>query len=240
MVLLKSISLLFLTLFAQFVFSAQLPTGLTPSELTTLIRVISFGNVTRVMRSAEAYPTFPGLKLAIETPLVPSGSLSELGNGSASLPMVIPAPRLNITKGLGMGLEVSLAISTQSITKTMGTEGVLAKWTYLEEKEAFLTSSIFASYTRLNGFTNTFNGNEFEAGILASKDYVRLKPYIGFGILLANATVTKAICINEQTQTALTPHLFIGTEIELPMTITFQLDLNQLVPSASFSLGYHF
>jgi len=220
--------------------AARLPKGISPDELNTLIGTLGFGNATRVMRSAEAYPTFPGLKLSLETTLVPSGAISELGNNSASLPVLIPSPKLNITKGLGRGLEASLNISTESILDTMGTVGFLGKWTYLEEKDSFATAALFLSFTKLSGFKESFKGSDFELGVLASKDFVRLKPFVGFGLLLANATVTKTISPQVQNGTVLRPHLFLGGEIELPMNITFQIDFAGLSPSGSFSLGYQF
>jgi hypothetical protein len=220
--------------------AARLPRGISADDLGTLIQTLGMGNATRVMRSAEAYPTLPGLKISLETALVPSGSLSELGNNSASLPVLIPSPKLNITKGLGRGLEASLNISTESILDTMGTVGFLGKWTYLEEKDSFATAALFLSFTKLSGFKESFKGSDFELGVLASKDFVRLKPFVGLGLLLANATVTKTISPQVQNGTVLRPHLFLGGEIELPMNITFQIDFAGLSPSGSFSLGYQF
>lgn len=220
--------------------AAKLPEGISADELNTLIGTLGLGNATRVMRSAEAYPAFPGLKISLETNLVPSGAINELGNGSASLPILIPSPKLNITKGLGMGFETSLNVSTESILETMGTVGFLGKWTCIEEKDSFATGAFFLSFTRLNGFKENYKGNDFEVGMLASKDFVRLKPFVGFGLLLANATVTKSVSPTVQDGTVLRPHLFFGGEVELPMNITFQLDFSGLMPSGSFSLGYQF
>jgi hypothetical protein len=236
----NKISFLTLCLLSHGSVAATLPKGISSDELSTLIQTLGMGNATRVMRSAEAYPTLPGLKISLETALVPSGSLNELGNNSASLPILIPSPKINITKGLGMGFEASLNISTESILETMGTVGFLAKWTYLEEKDDFATSALFLSFTRLTGFKENYKGNDFEFGVLASKDFVRLKPFVGLGLLLANATVTKTVSPKTQTGTVLRPHLFVGTEIELPMNITFQMDFAGLTPSGSFSLGYQF
>ncbi|NQW44115.1 MAG: hypothetical protein HQ462_01770 [Deltaproteobacteria bacterium] len=219
---------------------ARLPKGLTSSELDTLIHILGTGNVTKVMRSAEAYPQFPGIKLSLETTLVPSANLNTLGNSSASLPILIPSPRLTLTKGLGMNFEAAINFSTPELLQTIATLGVLAKWTLLNESDTFASSAIFGSYTRLNGFNNTFTGNDFEVGFLSSKDFVRLKPYLGMGLILASATVAKSISPIAQSGTALTPHLFLGAEIELPMTIALQLDFTDWLPSGSFSLGYRF
>ncbi len=229
-----------IALISQPIFAIKLPVGLTKTELKTLIETLAFGNVTRVMRSAEAYPIFPGVKISFETTLVHSGNLNDLGNGSASFPIVIPSPRLNITKGLGMGLETAINLSSQEVLQTMATLGFLGKWTYLEERDSFATSAVFINYTRLNGFNDSFSGDEFEIGVMASKDFVRLKPYIGLGLLFATATVSKTVSPLEQSGSSLAPHLLIGTEIELPMNIAFQIDFTQQVPSGSFSLGYRF
>jgi hypothetical protein len=232
--------LLWLGVFVGSAQAMKLPQGLDPSELNSLIETLGFGNTTRVMRSAEAYAKFPGLRITLETPLVPSESLNQLGSGSASLPIFIPSPRLHISKGIGLGLELSLDLSSQEILETVATVGFLSKWTFHEEREGFVTSALFLGYTKLDGFHDTYSGNNFELGILASKDFVRLKPYIGFGILLATGKVPQYVCLKTQSGTAITAHFFLGTEIELPMNIAFQLDFTQTFPSASFSLGYHF
>jgi hypothetical protein len=220
--------------------AVRLPRRVTLDEFQTLISTLAFGHATKVMRSAETYPSLPGLKIALETPLVYSGKLQELGDGSASLPIVIPAPRLTITKGLGYDLEASFNISTQELLETMASLGFLAKWTFLDEKDSFFSSSIFASYTRLNGFNNTFSGSDFEVGVLASQDWVRIKPYVGLGLLLASAKVAPSISPSNQTGSAFSPHLFLGVEIELVMNMTFQMDFTSLVPNGSLALGYRF
>ena len=50
------------------------------------------------------------------------------------------------------------------------------------------------------------------------------------GLILASATVAKSISPIAQSGTALTPHLFLGAEIELPMTIALQLDFTDWLP----------
>ncbi|MBM4316847.1 MAG: hypothetical protein FJ116_05140 [Deltaproteobacteria bacterium] len=220
--------------------AVRLPRTVTQDEFKTLISTLAFGHTTKVMRSAEAYPSFPGFKIALETPLVYAGDLQEMGDGSASLPIVIPAPRLTLTKGFGYDLEASFNISTQELLETMAGIGFLAKWTFLDEKNSFLSSSLFTSYTRLNGFNHTFSGNNFEVGVLASQDWVRIKPYLGLGLLLASAKVAPSISPSNQTGIAFSPHLFMGVEIELVMNMTFQMDFTSLVPNGSLALGYCF
>lgn len=229
-----------LSLASSKLYAARLPQGTNENELSQLVQTLAFGNVTKVMRSAEAYPTFPGFKIAIETTLIPSGNLNEMGDGSASLPKIIPSPRVILSKGIGLNTELSFNLSSQQLIETMASYGLLAKWSFMNEQDFFATSAAFTSFTNLSGFNDTFNGKEFEIGILASKDFVRLKPYLGLGLLLATASVPKTVCMITQQKTVFGPHIFIGAEVELPMNITLQLDFTDWIPSSSFALGYRF
>ena len=229
-----------MSLWAIELFAARLPRNITEGQLSTLVKTLAFGNATKTMRSAEPYPALPGFKIALETTLVPSSNMNDMGDGSASLPLVIPSPRLHLTKGVGQDLEFSINLSTQQLLQTMASIGMMGKWSFIDEKDSFATAALFSSFTQLNGFNDSFSGKDFEVGVLASKDYVRLKPYIGAGIILATASVPKSICTVTQNKTVFSPHLFVGAEIELPMNISLQLDFADSVPTGSFALGYRF
>ncbi len=229
-----------MSLWAIELFAARLPRNITEGQLSTLVKTLAFGNATKTMRSAEPYPALPGFKIALETTLVPSGNINEMGDGSASLPIVIPSPRLHLTKGVGQDLEFSINLSTQQLLQTMASIGMMGKWSFIDEKDSFATAALFSSFTQLKGFDNTYSGKDFEVGVLASRDYVRIKPYVGVGLLLATASVPKSICNITQTKTVFTPHLFFGSEIELPMNISLQIDFADSVPTGSFALGYRF
>ena len=225
---------------AKCTLGAQLPKNIDAGELSTMIKTLAFSNVTRSMRSAEAYPLYPGLKISLETSVVSSKELNEMGDGTASLPPLIPSTRLNISKGWGGDIETSFNISTQNLLKTISTVGFLGKWMIQDERDSFASTAIFSGVTILNGFNESFKGTEYEVGFLMSKDYVRLKPYVGAGLLLASATVSKVVSPRVQSDSVFSPHLFLGAEIELPMNIALQLDFTQLVPTGSVALGYHF
>lgn len=232
--------LLLIFIFTKTVLGVQLPTGISPDDLNPLIKTLALGNVIKLLRSAEPYPSFPGLKISLETTLIHSGNLNEMGDGSASLPMIIPSPRIIITKGLGKDLETSMTLSTQSLLQTMASVGLLGKWTFLHERDSIASGALFLSYTQLSGFKDTFKGKDFEIGLVVSRDYVRIKPYVGLGLLLASGTVSKSVSPLAQQETVFSPHLFVGTEIELPMNVALQLDFTDLVPTGSLSLGYRF
>lgn len=237
----KDIKIIFFCILTTHItFAIQLPKGIEEEDFTPLIRTLSLSHTTKVLRSAEAYPLYPGLKLSLETTFVNSAKLSEMGNDTSSLPIVIPSTRLNITKGLGSGVEAQFNLSTQALLKTISSIGFLAKWMLIDQKESFASGSVFASFTKLNGFNDDFNSTNFELGFYMSQDYVRIKPYLGMGLILANATVSRSVSPQIQNGSVFSPHLFLGTEIELPMNVAVQLDFTELTPTGSISLGYHF
>lgn len=223
-----------------FIQSATLPLNISATEFDKLNEILGYGNVTRVMRSAESYPTFPGFKVGLEITMTPSRSLNTFGDASGSAPSVILAPRIYMAKGLGADLEVMFAFFSPGISKTMSTFGALGKWTFYDEKENFVSAAAYLSYTGLTGFNETYKGTDVEAGVYFSRDYVSLKPYLGAALLFANANVPLSVSPLKTSGWQSTVHFFLGLEYELPVNFTVQLDLMNLVPMGSVGLGYKF
>ena len=78
-------------------------------------------------------------------------------------------------------------------------------------------------------------------GLEISKDYVRLKPYLGAGILLAQANLATSLVNGPITGASYaTIHTFFGAEIEMPVNVTVQLDLMNLTLQGSIAFTKHF
>src|SRR5438874_1373516 len=100
-------SLPFLFLFAPLVsLAANLPSGLAGTEIENIVQTIGFGSVTRLLRSAEAYPSWPGVKLGTEVALSGTKELSTYGDRNGGVPEMNVLPRLYLAKGLFRDLEV--------------------------------------------------------------------------------------------------------------------------------------
>ena len=222
-------------------YGASLPQSLSSAEFDRVVEILGQGSVSRLMRSAESYPMWPGLRLGIDTSMVPTRDLNGLGDGTGSLPGSLFIPRIHITKGIAEEFEVGLNFFSDSIVKTLSTTGFTGKWTFVteEDEDYWATAAVFGSYTSVQGLNSLYGGNDFEVGALVSKDFVRMKPYAGAGFLFAHGNISGPQRM-EQSGWASTIHLFAGLEIETPLNITAQLDFMNLSPMASLFIGYSF
>lgn len=233
--------LLVLFLISRTLTAASLSGGLSPAEIDQAVEAIGARGTTRLLRSAEAYESWPGFKIGLEIALVPSGDLNLAGDGTGSLPPVNPLPRIFLSKGLFYGVELSLNFFPLTINGTISTLGGTLKWSFYEEKKHFLHGAFFISYTGVSAFDDTFNGTNWEIGGVFSKDFVRLKPFVGAGILFCRGEVAPAIARTaERGGSHSTLHAFIGAEIETPVNFGVQFDLMNLSPSGTVFIGKKF
>lgn len=233
--------LLLLVVGASRLFAASLPTGLSSTEIDHLVEVIGAGSTVRLLRSAEPYELFPGLKLGMEVAIVPTRDLNNMGNQDGSLPVAIPVPRFYFAKGLFFNLELILNLFPVSIASSLSTFGGSLKWAFFDESANWLHGAIFLTFTNISGFDRAFTGNNIEMGGVISKDYVRLKPYLGGGLLFARGNISPAYAKTAETGGAhSTLHLFVGGEVELPLSLGFQLDLFNLSPAGTLFFGKKF
>ncbi len=221
--------------------AASLPSGLVGVEIENIIERIGFVSTTRLMRAAEALPPWPGIRLGVDVSVAPQMGFNELGDRNGAEPQVFVLPRLHFSKGLWAGAE--LIFSTMPFTDQPGysaTGGIL-KWCFYTEKSGWLSVSTFVGYTNVSVFRNDFSGNNFEFGVYASKDYVRLKPYLGASVLLAQGSIRPALAKTAVVSSMKgTLHAFIGLELEYPVTIVAEFGLFNLNPTMSLFIGKRF
>ncbi|MEZ4752306.1 MAG: hypothetical protein R3B54_17240 [Bdellovibrionota bacterium] len=219
--------------------AASLPTGMSQSDVDKTVQVLGTGGATRLMRSAEPYPFYPGFKIGFEALFFSSSSLIGLGNGDGSVPPVLFIPRLYLAKGLIADVDLILSLLPGGIVPSLSTVGAALKWTFLSERENIPGSiAAYFSYTSLRGL-DRYVGTDLEFGLLASRDLVRVRPFLGLGVLLASGTVQNTVSGQlEGKHSAF--HLFGGIEWELPANITLQLDLMNLNVQGSLLVGKRF
>jgi hypothetical protein len=198
------------------------------------------GGAVRALRSAESYPTWPGIKVGAEITLLPAGALSALGDQTGSAGGFLPMPRLYLAKGFFERLELIASFLPLGLNTVEG-GGILVKWTFITEKEKWFSLASIVGLTGVSAFNGEFLGTNMELGILVSKDYVRAKPFAGGSFLFARGKVPLAAALGaNETGTLVGTHLFIGAEFELPVNFTLQVDLFNSDPSASFFVGKKF
>jgi len=222
--------------------AASLPGNLTPPEIDEIIQVVGLGSATKMMRSAEAYREFfPGLKLGLEINVFTSKNIGSFGDQTGSVPGFVPMPRLYIAKSLFFDLEFIFSVFPSSFMHTTSSYGGILKWTFYNEKENYLSAAAYVGYTKVSAFSGDFEGSDIELGAVASKDYVRLRPYIGAGLLFASGTVRRELsqaADNGGSQSTI--HAFIGAEFNFPINVTVQLDFMNLAPQGSLFFGKKF
>jgi hypothetical protein len=229
--------------FSSVVSASSLSSSLGPSDVRRVVEIIGVPAAARLMRSAEAYESWPGLKIGFEVLAIGERDLNLLGNGTGTLPGLSPVPRLYLSKGLFYDLELTLSFFPTSDVNPVATLGVIVKYCFYQEQSDWLSIAGFIGITDVEAFRSTYHGTDIEVGVVISKDYVRMKPYVGLGILAARGEVDTSLLAAGTTDNDAwysTLHGFIGTEIELPLTFGAQLDLFNLSLGASFFVGKKF
>lgn len=218
---------------------ARLPTGLSSSDIDRLVEYLGAPATTRLMRSAETYAVFPGVRFAIEVMMLPTGDLNELGDRNGTFAPMNPTPRFSFSKGLLYGFEFQLNYFPTHVMNVLSGMGGSIKWNFIDEKEAEFSASAFGAYTSLTGFEQTYQGASRELGVVLSKDFVRVRPYLGGGLILSSAEVSSnyAAVTQEREGSFYTVHSFLGCEFELPAAIAVQMDLMNLSPSLTLLVG---
>jgi hypothetical protein len=223
--------------------ASSLAKKLSASDIRRVVEIIGLPAAARLMRSAETYPSWPGVKIGIEVLALGERGLNDIGDRSGTLPSVNPIPRLYLSKGLFWDTELTISFFPTSDVNPVATLGVMLKHCFYQEQTDWLSLSAFVGITDIEAFRSSYHGTDFEAGLLISKDYVRLKPYVGLGVLIARGEVDRTLLdtgVADNDAWAATLHAFIGTEIELPLTFGAQLDLFNLAVGASFFVGKKF
>ena len=79
-------------------------------------------------------------------------------------------------------------------------------------------------------------------GVIFSRDYVRLKPFVSLSALVVKGEINQdRLRANvDNTSWRSTLHASIGTEIELPVNMTAQLDFFNLAVGGSVFVGKKF
>ncbi|MBI4402785.1 MAG: hypothetical protein HY537_01410 [Deltaproteobacteria bacterium] len=234
------------TLFAFLLISAvaqssTIPKNLSANDVNRVVEILGLGNTMRLLRSAEAYDFYPGIKLGLEIPVTLARDINDLGDQTGSIPGLFMMPRIFVSKGLFLNLEISFNYFPGAVFNTLSTFGTLLKWSFFEEKEKWAAVAVYGAYTRLSGLDDAYSGRNFELGLVASKDYVRVKPYLGVGMLFVNGVIaTNFVRTAENSAWQSTLHVFGGAEIEYPVNITIQLDLMNLSPMGTLFIGKKF
>ncbi len=219
---------------------ANLPSGITGPEIDQLIERIGFPATTRLLRAAHSYPSWPGFRIGIDVTIAPQPSF-QIGDKNGSEPKVYVLPRLHVTKGLWEGAELILSVLPIYDQPGYAANGGILKWCFYQEKEGWLSVSVFSGYTNVSAFRGDYSGNNFEFGFYASKDYVRLKPYVGLSTILAQGGLKSGLAKTAVTSSMrATLHAFIGMELEYPVTFAGEFGLTNLNPSFTLFLGKRF
>lgn len=220
--------------------AATISHSITPTEFDRMLEILGYGGVTRLMRSADAYPSFPGFKLGVEIALTPTRGINDMGDGTGTLPGMILAPRIYMAKGLFSNLEIIFSFFSNKFLDSLTSIGSILKYTFYSERTNFVSAALFMGYTSSSGFETTWKGSNIEFGAYFSKDYVRLKPFLGASLLFAHGEIPVAYAIDKNSGWQSTVHFFLGLEFDFPLNITVQLDMMNLAPSGTLLLGRRF
>jgi hypothetical protein len=138
-------------------------------------------------------------------------------------------------------VEATVYFFPGSLDPTFGEWGLSIKGLGISEKEEWGSVAGYLSFGHVSGFNHTFQGNAFELGVVASKDWVRVRPYVGAALLAGTGEVSQSLALAENdTSLLMRFHGFLGTEVIVPADLAFQLDWFGFGWGASTFVGYRF
>jgi hypothetical protein len=234
------VALSFASLFASGVAQAQF-TGFTPTSLTSLtntlvsdqLRTTAIGFDHRAYMPATALGMLIGVDIGVDGTLmnVPSDFRTAVstitGQTSTDIPSSLIIPRLNIHKGLPMGLDIGGSIVTLGSNLTLF--GVDAKY----EVIGGLTLPAIAVRGSYNSAKFSFmSTTTWDVDVVVSKNFVLIDPYFGAGMQFWSGSLTfdAAVAATLPTTVATTasgsnPRFYVGLPIKLGfMRLTGQYD----------------
>jgi hypothetical protein len=225
-------------------FASNLSTGMNSAEVDQVVEKLGQGAASKLLRSAESYPVFfPGVKISVEINTLYAKDLDTFGNANGTVGGLIPVPRLNLAKSLILNLEWIFNYFPGATSSSISGWGSIIKWNFFQDKSKYLDGALYVGYTKVDGANGDYSGSDYEGGIYFSRDYVKYRPYVGLGVLMAKGEVTSGLvragASNVSTQSTL--HAFLGSEMVLPvLTLAGQLDMFNLSPRVSVSIGKKF
>lgn len=222
--------------------AGTLPGKLTPFEIQSTTKILGVMSSTKLLRSAEPYrDLFPAIRIGLEFNLLFTDNLERYGDQTGNVSQIVPQPRLQVTKSLPWDLEVGFNFFPTNFANTVTTIGGSLKWAFYTEDTNALSLAAYGTYTEINGFSNKFNASTLEFGAMASKDWVRIRPYLGVGAIFSHGSVDQSLVQSAiNTASLMLLHSFLGIEINLPVDLAIQIDLFDLSPSGSFLVGKSF
>lgn len=222
--------------------AATLPTGLSGPEIDAIVQKVGQRSASKLLRPADALPLWPGIKLGVELNFVPVGNAGSSGNQDGSVPSFIFMPRVYLAKGLSTGIDLVLNFAPAGMLSPVGTFGGMLKYSIYEEKQHWAGLAAYAGYTSVTGFDSNYSGSDLELGAVATKDYVRVRPYLGLGFLVAKGTIGTAFVKDPENDGSMqaTLHSFLGAEFHYPVDVTVQIDLMNLSLMGTVFVGKTF
>jgi hypothetical protein len=218
--------------------AARLPNGLDVEAVRRLGLVVGAPMSARPLRSAETLDVWPGIKAGVEVPMALTNASNDVGNGNGVPEALSLVPRLFLAKGLPWGTEISLSFAPAVSPTGNASFGTTVKVQFADEREGWGSAAAFGGFTRVDAFRGDWRSTNVEVGVIASKDYVRLRPFVGAGTLLVFGEVAPGLALGAPAATAAVLHTFLGTEIEYPANFTVQIDFYNTRPGFSAFVGY--
>ncbi len=77
----------------------QLPSGITQADFTQIVDILGVNSTGRLLRSAEGYVSFPGVRVGLEVAVVPMSSLQGRGFNNGSIPNLLPLNAIEGSEG---------------------------------------------------------------------------------------------------------------------------------------------
>lgn len=192
-------------------------------------------SIHRMNGPATTVGILPGVYPGVEFLMIITPSMKSLGDRKGQLTRFMPIPRLFVTKGLPLNIEVNFHFLPAFVMPFYHGWGASIKWNPLTEENAFAALALKASYEFAGFVSNGVRTSTFALDAIISQDLVSFVPYGGIGVLHTSAEIksqwVKPGVANQYEEFAL--HVFAGVVFNTPLTFSVEMGLS----GSSFYLG---
>ncbi len=215
--------------------ATELSGALSADDIGYAGRVIGFGSNHRAWTATVLPSDGLGLELGLESTFVFRRNLEDSGNGQGVIPKIIPVPRFWLAYDLPGSIQLSTSIAPGWLFDGVTAIGFGGQWIFSRNEELRTNFSALATYTYVSAFDD-IHVHVTGMSVQAARDLETWQPYIGAGVLIANATADnnrQGAGVDAGPHTLPALHGYIGVNLNFVGKFSIQLDLaNQYLAAA--------
>jgi hypothetical protein len=231
-----------LCFYSTLAWGLSFPNNLSRPEGQEIANAYGMQNVHRMNGPANSIGIFPGVYPGVEFMMIFPPKVENVGIGNGQLSRFMPTPRIFVTKGLPLNIDINLHAMPFFLLPAYHGWGANVKWAFLTEQVSFAALAVKVSYDYSEFVFSAIKTGTFGLSGVISQDFVGFIPYAGIGLLYSGSTLDAAFnkSGNKEVFESLGFHGFVGTQIKSPLTFNLEIGMAGTSFYAGVSVGKNF